>query len=72
VCGEDILFKDLIDPNDPIEDYNDNRDAMFGGPVCHFCNKSIPCFVGTSKKVSNTSALLADMLKTIDDAGVFE
>jgi hypothetical protein len=70
--GEDILFEDPIDPIDPIEDYNNNRDNMRGGPVCCFRNKNIPCFVGTSKTASNTSALLADMLKTIDDARVFE
>jgi hypothetical protein len=64
--GEDITR------TNPIETFNDNEAAMCGGPVCHFRNKEIPCFVGTSPKASITSQLLADMLKTIDDAEVFD
>jgi hypothetical protein len=52
--GEEIVATNAI-----IDLYADNEDAMCGGPVCTFRNKNIPCFVGTLKKASITSALLA-------------
>jgi hypothetical protein len=50
----------------------ENRAAMDGGPMCTFRGKVIPCFVGSSPKASITYQMLADMLKDIDDAKVFE
>jgi hypothetical protein len=52
--------------------YDGYEGAMCGGPVCTFRGKCLPCFVATLKKVSITSQLLADMLKAIDDSGVYE
>ena len=42
-----------------------------GGPKCNFRGHQIPCYVTCSPKRSITSTILADMLKWIDDLGVF-
>jgi hypothetical protein len=53
-------------------DANDMTAVAAGGPTCFYNGKEIPCFHGTSPKASITSQLLADMLKYIDDLGVFD
>jgi hypothetical protein len=42
------------------------------GPVCHFNGKTIPTFCCCSKNGSITSELLVEMLRAIDNAGVFD
>jgi len=42
-----------------------------GGPKCKFNGCDIPCYVTASPKGSITSVILADMLKWIDDIGVY-
>ena len=42
-----------------------------GGPRCNFRNVDLPCYVTCSPKGSITSTILADILKFIDDRGVF-
>jgi hypothetical protein len=53
-AGEEILFADP----DPIGVYESNQDAMCGGPVCTYRNKTLPCFVGTSPKASISSGVV--------------
>jgi hypothetical protein len=44
---------------------------MKGGPCCIYNGKEVPCFYSTAPKASITSNLLADMLKFMDDIGIF-
>jgi len=53
-------------------DADDMEAVAAGGPTCFYNDKEIPCFYRTSPKASITSQLLADMLKYIDDLGVFD
>jgi hypothetical protein len=39
---------------------------------CIFNGKEVPCFYGTAPKASIMINLLADMLKLIDDCGIFD
>ncbi len=55
-----------------VTDLEDKKLAMSGGPTCSFNGKSIPTFFGTSPKASITSQLLADMLKFIDQCGIYD
>ena len=43
-----------------------------GGPMCTFKGKEIPCFVGSSKKASITSQMLADILTYMDELELFD
>jgi hypothetical protein len=56
-----------------LEVYNNNLQTgmSIGGPRCIYLGKTIPCFVCLSPNASITSELLAKMLSTIDEAGVF-
>jgi hypothetical protein len=45
--------------------------SMRGGPRCTYNGRDIPCFVCASPKSSITTELLVQMLKFIDDSGVF-
>jgi len=54
------------------EDLDDRETVMRGGPCCTYNGKVVPCFYGTSPKASITSTLLADMLKFMDDCGIFD
>jgi hypothetical protein len=69
--GIDVM-KVKAGEEDDVQCLFENRAAMDGGPKCTFRGKVIPCFVGSSPKASITSELLADMLKAIDAADVFE
>ena len=42
------------------------------GPVCHFNGKTVPTFCCCSENGSITSELLVEMLRAIDNAGVFD
>jgi hypothetical protein len=42
------------------------------GPTCEFEGKTVPCFVAWTPKGSITSALLAEMLKKMDDLELFD
>jgi hypothetical protein len=44
---------------------------MKGGPCCIYNGKEVPCFYSTAPKASITSILLDDMLKFMDDTGIF-
>jgi hypothetical protein len=54
-----------------VDDVNNKKMAMQGGPTCTYIGKEIPAFFGTSPKASTTSQLLADMLKLIDQCGIY-
>jgi len=54
------------------EDAENMKLVAAGGPTCSFNGKEIPCFYGSSPKASITSQLLADMLKYLDDLGVYD
>ena len=54
------------------EDADNMKLVASGGPTCSFNGKVIPCFYGSSPKASITSQLLADMLKYLDDIGVYD
>ena len=59
-CSDDIFSEDNYGPG-----------KYFPcGPTCDFRGHQIPCYVTCSPKESITSAILADMLKWIDDIGV--
>jgi hypothetical protein len=58
--------------NTTINDLEDKAVVMKGGPCCIYNGKEVPCFYGTAPKASITSNLLADMLKFIDDWGIFD
>jgi hypothetical protein len=45
--------------------------VSIGGPKCTFEGVELPCFVCCSPSASITSELLAEMLATIDNAGIF-
>ena len=45
--------------------------SMRGGPTCSFRGKNIPCFVGASPNASITSNLLMQMLKHMDNQGLW-
>jgi hypothetical protein len=51
-------------------DKNEEAGVSIGGPKCTFQGKNLPCFICTSPNASITSELLAQMLATIDNAGV--
>ena len=60
-CDEDIL-----------SDANYGPGKYFpGGPRCTFNGTDIPCYINASPKGSITSDILADILKWIDDKGVY-
>jgi hypothetical protein len=46
--------------------------AMSGGPTCLFRGVRVPCFIGCSPKASITSVMLRDMLKCMDDLGIWK
>jgi hypothetical protein len=54
-----------------VYDNNQQTGVSIGGPKCTYLGKTIPCFVCTSPNASITSDLLAKMLSTIDEAGIF-
>ena len=60
-CNEDILSEDNYGPGKYFP----------GGPKCKFNGKEVPCYIDASPKGSVTSDILADMLKWIDDIGVY-
>jgi len=53
------------------EEANNMEKVAQAGPTCFFRGKEIPCFYGTSPKASITSQLLADMLKYLDQLGIY-
>jgi hypothetical protein len=53
------------------EDSLSENGLMRGGPRCRYNGIDIPCFVCSSAKSSITTELLVEMLKFIDDNGVF-
>jgi len=55
-----------------VEDLEDRTIVMKGGPCCIYNGNDIPFFYGTAQKASITSALLTEMLKFIDECGVFD
>jgi hypothetical protein len=57
-----------------LETYDNNKQsgASIGGPRCTYLGVTVPCFVCTSPNASITSELLAEMLATIDKAGIFK
>jgi hypothetical protein len=57
-----------------LETYDSNKQsgASIGGPRCTYLGITVPCFVCTSPNASITSELLAEMLATIDKAGIFQ
>ena len=61
-CKDDDMFSN--------ENYGPGK-YFPGGPKCKFRGHEIPCYVTCSPKGSITSTILADMLKWIDDFGVF-
>ena len=54
------------------QDADDMKLVAQGGPTCFYNGKEIPCFYGSSPKALITSDLLANMLKYIDDLGVYD
>lgn len=54
------------------EDNCGKEKIISGGPVCTFQGKEIPCFVGSSKKASITSQMLADILTYMDELELFD
>jgi hypothetical protein len=42
-----------------------------GGPVCHFRGKDVPCFVASTPHGGITSAILTNMLHTMDNLELF-
>lgn len=54
------------------EEANNMEKVARSGPTCFFRGKEIPCFYGTSPKASITSQLLADMLKYLDQLGLYD
>jgi hypothetical protein len=55
-----------------VDDVNNKKMVMRGGPTCTYNGKEIPAFFGTSPKASITSQLLTDMLKLIDQCGIYD
>jgi hypothetical protein len=57
-----------------LETYDNNKQsgASIGGPNCTYMGVKVPCFVCTSPNASITSELLAGMLATIDNSGIFQ
>ena len=62
-----------------VGDDNDRRANIGGldkrypqGPVCHFNGKTVPTFCCCSENGSITSELLVEMLRAIDNVGVFD
>jgi hypothetical protein len=53
------------------EEANNMEKVARSGPTCFFLGKEIPCFYRTSPKASITSQLLADMLKYLDQLGIY-
>jgi hypothetical protein len=52
-------------------DKNMQTKASIGGPKCTYNGITIPCFVCATPNASITSEYLVEMLRTIDNAGVF-
>ena len=58
--------------NDILSEANYGPGRYFlGGPRCTFNGNDIPCCINVSPKGSKTSNILADILKWIDDIGVY-
>ena len=43
-----------------------------GGPVCQFNNKEVPTMIRYSKSGGITTSILTDILRTVDDLGIYE
>ena len=54
------------------EDNCSEDGVICGGPKCTFRGKELPCFIGSSKKASITSQMLADILAYIDEIGLYD
>lgn len=57
---------------DLFEDNCGEENIISGGPKCTFRGKEIPCFVGSSKKASITSQMLADILTYMDELKLYD
>jgi hypothetical protein len=50
---------------------NFETEVSIGGPTCVYNGITVPCFVCCTPNASITSELWAQMLKHIDDTGIF-
>jgi hypothetical protein len=60
--------------HDDVEYIKDNSGTgkhFPGGPVCDFKGKKVPCFIASSPHGGITSAILTDMLRTMDKLELF-
>ena len=66
---------DLDDDQANLEFFNENygKGKLFpGGPTCNYKDKTVPCMVRYSPSGGITPDILTDILRTMDDLGVFE
>ena len=71
--GVDITVEPHGDPNDVEYFFNNCGKSKYfpGGPICNFRRKEILSMIRWSESASISSAILVDVLKTLDTLDVF-
>ena len=66
-------FADVIGDEMNFDDNQNGLDKLFPlGPSCDYNGQIIPCFIGCSENGSNTSKLLTNMVKHIEEYAKFD
>ena len=71
--GMDV-FADVVRNNDDADFFENNSgpNKLYpGGPTCSFKGKEVPCLVRWTTKGSINGTILVEMLKTLDELGIY-